>query len=172
MPYQRHLRRDHAPIDRLARAISDIDRHLEQLRRADKPVPLGAYRARRILKAAQTRCHERTETHPSPSAARPDAMPKPHQARRDPVERYEALPGPSLAPAGPQDFGGCLRDGPETDLRFRKCECGSHAYEGTNMTYDWTGETTRRRNRLKMATAVLLSLAVVLGIPAAVAPFL
>lgn len=40
------------------------------------------------------------------------------------------------------------------------------------MTYDWTGETTRKRNRMKLATAILLSLVIVLGIPAAISPFL
>ena len=60
----------------------------------------------------------------------------------------------------------------EADLRFRRFTCGSHAYEGTTMAYDWTGETTRKRNRLKLATAVLLSLVIVLGIPAALSPFL
>ena len=39
------------------------------------------------------------------------------------------------------------------------------------MAYDWTGEATRKRNRVKLATALLLSLAIVLGIPAAIAPF-
>lgn len=40
------------------------------------------------------------------------------------------------------------------------------------MTYDWTGETTRKRNRMKLATAILLSLVIVLGIPATISPFL
>lgn len=40
------------------------------------------------------------------------------------------------------------------------------------MAYDWTGETTRKRSRLKLATAILLSLAIVLGIPAAFSPFI
>jgi hypothetical protein len=40
------------------------------------------------------------------------------------------------------------------------------------MTYDWTGETTRKRSRLKLAAAILLSLVIVLGIPAAIAPIL
>ncbi|EYR77909.1 hypothetical protein [Shinella sp. DD12] len=40
------------------------------------------------------------------------------------------------------------------------------------MAYDWTGETTRKRNRLKLATAIVLSLTIVLGIPAALSPFI
>lgn len=178
MPHQRLRRpfRDHAPADRLARAIDDIDRRIEEHRLADQPAPLSAYRARRILQDAYSRCRERAESRapaiPFPPAARPDVMPKPHRSRRDPVERYEALPGPHHPLAGSQDFRGCLAQTTEADLRFRKFKRGSHAYEGTTMAYDWTGETTRKRNRLKLATAVFLSLAIVLGIPAAVSPFL
>ncbi|AOF92482.1 hypothetical protein BSY16_4220 (plasmid) [Sinorhizobium sp. RAC02] len=40
------------------------------------------------------------------------------------------------------------------------------------MAYDWTGEATRRKSRLKLASAVLLSLAVVVGVPAVVVGFL
>jgi hypothetical protein len=40
------------------------------------------------------------------------------------------------------------------------------------MAYDWTGETTRKRNRMKLATTIVLSLVIVLGIPAALTPFL
>ncbi|MGJ7043789.1 hypothetical protein J2Y63_007080 [Shinella sp. BE166] len=40
------------------------------------------------------------------------------------------------------------------------------------MTYDWTGETTRKRNRLKLAMSIVLSLTIVLGIPAALSPFM
>jgi len=50
--------------------------------------------------------------------------------------------------------------------------CSAHAYEGTEMTYDWTGDVTRKRNRLRLASAVLLSVLIVLGIPAAILPFL
>lgn len=99
MPSQRFRgpAREHAPADRLARAITDIDKQLEQIRLADEPVPLGAYRARKILKEAHARCREPASCAPLSSAqqaARTDAMPKPHRPRRDPVERYEALPGP------------------------------------------------------------------------------
>lgn len=38
------------------------------------------------------------------------------------------------------------------------------------MAYDWTGETTRKRNRVKLATAVLLSLVIALGIPVVISP--
>jgi hypothetical protein len=177
MPLQpsRRTLRDHAPADRLARAIADIQARIEQIRRAGQPAPLSAYRARRILEAAQARCRERGETrshtHSFPHAARPDAMPKPHRSRRDPVERHEALPGLPHPPSRLQDLRGCLPSPPRTDLRFRKCKSGLTAYEGTTMAYDWTGEATRKRNRVKLATALLLSLAIVLGIPAAIAPF-
>ncbi len=40
------------------------------------------------------------------------------------------------------------------------------------MAYDWTGETARKRNRLKLAKAVVLSLVIVLGVPAALTPFM
>jgi hypothetical protein len=178
MPFQpsRRIPRDHAPADRLARAIADIEARIEQLRRAGQPAPLSAYRARRILEEAHARCRERGEARtqsPSfPYAARPDAMPKPHRSRRDPVERYEALPGPPPLPSRLQDLRGCLPPPPRTDLRFRKCESGLPAYEGTTMAYDWTGEATRKRNRVKLAATLLLSLAIMLGIPAAIAPFL
>jgi len=176
MPHQRLRRpfRDHAPADRLTRAIRDIDRQIEAHRLADEPAPLSAYRARLILKEAHARCRERVESRapfvPFLQAARPDVMPKPHRSRRDPVERYEALPGPHHSLAEGQET--CLVPASEADLRFRRFTCGSHAYEGTTMAYDWTGETTRKRNRLKLATAVLLSLVIVLGIPAALSPFL
>ena len=176
MPYQpfRRPSREHVPADRLARAISDIDKQLEQLRLADAPTPLSAYRARSILKEAHARCRERAEARTPPlspaQAARSDAMPKPHRSRRGPVERHEALPGPPHPPSETQDFRGCLERTQGTDLRSRKCDCGTPAYEGTNMAYDWTGETTRKRNRVKLATAVLLSLVIALGIPVVISP--
>lgn len=40
------------------------------------------------------------------------------------------------------------------------------------MAYDWTGDVTRKRNRLRLASAVFLSVLIVLGIPAAILPFL
>ena len=40
------------------------------------------------------------------------------------------------------------------------------------MAYDWTGDVTRKRNRVRLASAVLLSALVVFGIPAAILPFL
>lgn len=40
------------------------------------------------------------------------------------------------------------------------------------MAYDWTGETTRKRNRLKLAAAIVLSISIVLGMPAALSPFI
>ena len=61
---------------------------------------------------------------------------------------------------------------PRTDLRCRKSICGLHASEGTIMAYDWTGETTRKRNRLKLAAAIVLSISIVLGMPAALSPFI
>lgn len=177
MPYQRHGRvpRQHAPADRLARAIGDIDRRLEQLRLTDQPAPLSAYRARQILKEAYARCRERAEApteFPFGQAAPPDATPGPQRSRGNPAERHEALPDSRHLSLTPQDFGGCLERMPETDLRFRKCDCGSHDDEGIDMAYDWTGETRRKRNRVKLAAAILLSLAIVLGIPVAVSPFL
>lgn len=178
MPTQRphSLRRGYAPADRLARAISSIDQRLEHLRLTNQPLPLNTYRARRILQEAHARCREQGDPPASPSlreqTARTGVLPKPHRPRRDPVERYEALPGPLPAPSAGQDFRGCLEWSPEPDLRFRKCDCGAHAYEGKTMAYDWTGETTRKRNRVKLATAVFLSLAIVLGIPAVVTPLL
>ena len=44
---------------RLARAIKDIDSRLDWIHRHNQPVPLDAYRARRILHAALVRCRER-----------------------------------------------------------------------------------------------------------------
>jgi hypothetical protein len=40
------------------------------------------------------------------------------------------------------------------------------------MAYDWTGESTRKRNRLKLVSALILSLMIVIGLPLAITPFL
>jgi hypothetical protein len=178
MPH-RYLRRiapKYAPADDLARAIADLDKRLEQIRLVDEPIPFDAYRARRILREAHARCFKRvgprTPILSNLPAARIALMPRSNRSRRDPVERYEALPGFPYPPPEPQDLAGCLTPMPRTDLRYRKSICGLHAYEGTTMAYDWTGETTRKRNRLKLATAIVLSLSIVLGIPAALLPFI
>lgn len=178
MPH-RYLRRiapKHAPADDLARAIADIDKRLEQIRLANEPIPFDAYRARRILREAHARSSKRVgpriPTLSHPPAAQVALIPRSDRPRRDPVERYEALPGFPYSPSEPQDLTGCLAPMPRTDLRCRKSVCGLHAYEGTTMAYDWTGETTRKRNRLKLATAIVLSLSIVLGIPAALSPFI
>lgn len=175
MPNQRlrRLVRNDISADFLLRAIRDIDTKLEQHRLTDEPAPFSIYRARRMLKEAHARCRERAETLPHQTfqrgqAARPDAMPKPHRSRRGPVERYEALPGVPTSRSLTQELTGCKEIEVETNSS-RKSECGSHADEGTDMTYDWTGETTRKRNRLKLAAAILL---IVLGVPAALTPFL
>lgn len=55
---------DPTPTERLARAIHDIDRKLETFRRHGQPVPLSAYRARRILQDALARCRERSTIPP------------------------------------------------------------------------------------------------------------
>jgi len=174
--YLRRIAPKHAPADDLARAIADLDERLEQIRRANEPIPFDAYRARRILREAHARCSKRVGPRipilSNTRAARIALVPRPDRSRRDPVERYEALPGFLYPPSDPQDLTGCLTPMPRTDLRFRKSICGLHAYEGTTMTYDWTGETTRKRNRLKLATAIVLSLTIVLGIPAALSPFI
>ncbi|MXN48567.1 hypothetical protein GR138_25470 [Shinella kummerowiae] len=175
----RHSRRfalKHAPADDLARAIGDIDKRLEQLRLANEAIPFDAYRARQILKEAHARCCEHTGTRISKfsniRAARIDLMPRSDQSRRDPVERYESLPGFPYPPPRAQDLTGCVAPVPKTDLRFRESQCGLHAYEGTTMAYDWTGETTRKRTRVKLVAAIVLSLAIVLGVPAALSPFI
>jgi hypothetical protein len=174
--YLRHIARKHAPADDLARAIADIDKRLEQIRRANEPIPFDAYRARRILREAHARCSKRVGPRipilSNTRAVRIALIPRSDRSRSDPVERYEALPGLPYPPSEPQDLTGCLAPMPRTDLRCRKSICGLHAYEGTTMAYDWTGETTRKRNRLKLATAIVLSLTIVLGIPAALSPFI
>jgi hypothetical protein len=53
------LTNDLTPAQRLARAIKDIDSRLDWIHRHNQPVPLDAYRARRILYAALVRCRER-----------------------------------------------------------------------------------------------------------------
>lgn len=165
-----------SPAEFLARAIGDIELQLELLRRADSPAPLNAYRARGILKEAYARCTERAgtrATNPADiQAARIDTPPRPYRSRRDPVERYEALPGLPYPLSRPQDLTGCLASAPRTDLRFRESHCGLHAYEGTTMAYDWSGEKTRKRNRFKLATAIVFSIAIVVGVPAALSPFI
>ena len=40
------------------------------------------------------------------------------------------------------------------------------------MAYDWTGETTRKRNRHRLLAAFGICAAIVVGIPAAVIPLL
>ena len=53
---------DPTPAERLTRAINDIDNGLKSVRLHDQPVPLNAYRARRILMKALARCCGRTGT--------------------------------------------------------------------------------------------------------------
>lgn len=62
MPMQttQRLTNDPTPTQRLARAIKDIDRRLDWVHLNNQPVPLNAYRARRILHEALARCRERT----------------------------------------------------------------------------------------------------------------
>jgi len=152
MLYQRlrHLLRDHADADRLARAIREIDRQIDQTRLAREPVPFSAYRARRILKEAHARCLERVDTTigeaRSQQAARPDALPKPHRSRRDPVELYEALPGPHYSCPAPQNVEDRSRPAAAT------------------RGYDRAGEKAHKNNRLKLAAALLVSLAVTLSV--------
>jgi hypothetical protein len=153
MTMSNQLRRplpDHAPAERLARAIREIDRQIEQTRLAREPAPLSAYRARGILRKAHARCKALAETHipqaPCQPAVRPDVLPKPHRSRRDPVERYEALPGPHHPLPAWQDVED--RTGPAAPAR----------------AYNWTGERARKENRLKLAVALLLGLAVALSV--------
>lgn len=178
MPYEHPARaaRRRTTADLLARAIADIDRRLEQHRMANEPAPFSAYRARRILKKAQTgKLHDAgilIAACANEQAAQPDAVTKPQRDRRGPVERCEALPGSHEPQLGGLIFRACLTRRPTTNLRRREYGRGSHAYEGTTMAYDWTGETTRKRNRAKLATALLLTLAIVVGIPAVISPFI
>ncbi len=62
MPMQtlHRLANNPTPAQRLARAIKDIDSRLDFIRRHNQPVPLNAYRARRILHEALARCRERS----------------------------------------------------------------------------------------------------------------
>nr|WP_298093971.1 hypothetical protein [uncultured Shinella sp.] len=147
------------PIERLARAIRNIDDRLEQASSTSQPVPLSAYRARRILQEALHRCRE------TGNAAQTAA----HRLRRGSLEpRETANP---LIERGPQVFRACGDPLLETDLPARECYRDMHAYEGKSMAYDWTGEATRKRNRLKLASLLFLSLVMVV-VPMAVAPLL
>lgn len=60
--YSGRVARKHAPADDLARAIANIDKRLEQIRRANEPIPFDAYRARRILREAHARCSPHPDT--------------------------------------------------------------------------------------------------------------
>lgn len=147
---------DLAPAERLARAIRNIDKRLEQQRAGNQPISLSAHRARRILQDALARCRE-------PGIEAHGKMPD---------RRTGTLAAPFSAESEPLEFWGCSRPPRTADLRSREWDRGMHAYEGKRMAYDWTGEATRKRNRLKLASAVLLSLAIIVGIPAALVPFL
>lgn len=178
MPMQRFRRApgESAPSgDDLARAIRNIDKRLDLVRVRNQPVPMKLYRARRILHEAQQRCREPAalSSLPFDSSAHAGAPSKTHRPRRGPVERHEALPGlPRIERLDePQDFTGCLLWSKRTGSPLREWNRDVHAYERKSMAYDWTGEATRKRNRLKLASAVLLSIGIVLGIPAALAPF-
>jgi hypothetical protein len=112
MPMQcsRHPARDLAPAQRLKRAIRNIDKRLEEIRRSNQPIPMSTYRARRILVDALARCEtsgadERSALFTS-ATVRTDAEFRTRRSYRGLVERYEALPGLSL-PASP-DFTGCV----------------------------------------------------------------
>ena len=56
---------DQTPAERLSRAIRDIERKLETVHARNQPLPLSADRARRILRDALARCHERNGIPPS-----------------------------------------------------------------------------------------------------------
>ena len=176
MSYQRlRIPGEGAAADSLARAIRKIDRTIELHRLAGEPAPLGAYRARRILAEAHLSCQDGPSAQVSglscTPAAPPDALTV-YRAGRDPVERHEALPGPQRIQAEPEDFGCYDNRNAEGGLCLREDDRSLHAHEGTGMTYDWTGQATRKRNPRKLAMAMLLSAAVVLGIPAVVSRFL
>ena len=176
MQCSRRPARELEPAERLKRAIRTIDKRLEQTRRADQPIPMNVHRARGILLNALARCErpdadQRSALFTS-DIVRPDAEFRPRRSYRGPVERYEALPGLRSPLPEPQDFTGCVVHAPATNSRARESVCDLHAYERTRMAYDWTGEATRRKSRLKLASAVLLSLAVVVGVPAVVVGFL
>ena len=145
------------PTERLARAIRNIDKRLEQARSTGQPAPLSAYRARRILQDALHRCRE------TGNAGHTAA----HRLCRGSQE-----PRDTHFPEEPKDFRGC-RDVPfKTDLPARECNRDTRAYEGKSMAYDWTGESTRKRNRLKRVSALFLSLVIVVALPLAFTPFL
>ncbi|WP_313530828.1 hypothetical protein [Shinella sp.] len=145
------------PTERLARALRNIDKHLEQARSTGQPAPLSAYRARRILHDALHRCRE------TGNAYRTAA----HRLHRSAPE-----PNETGFPEEPGDLRGC-RDAPfRTDLPARECNRDTRAYEGKSMAYDWTGESTRKRNRLRLASALFVSLIIVVALPMTVTPFL
>lgn len=145
------------PTERLVRAIRNIDKHLEQARSAGQPVPLSAYRARRILQDALNRCRE------TGNASRTAAY-RLHSSTPEPLETgFLQEPG---------DLRGC-RDAPfRTDLPARECNRDTRAYEGKSMAYDWTVESNRKRNRLRLASVLFVSLIIVVAVPMAVTPFL
>lgn len=145
------------PTERLIRAIRNIDKRLERARSAGQPVPLSAYRARRILQDALHRCRE------TGNASRTAA----HHLHRSPPEPLE-----TGFLQEPRDLRGCRGVPFKTDLPARECNRDTRAYEGKSMAYDWTGESTRKRNRLKLASALFLSLVVVVAVPMAITPFL
>jgi hypothetical protein len=93
------------------------------------------------------------------------------RSRGDPVERNEGLPGPSF-PLKTQDFAGCPANALAAVSTRRTCDLRLACYEGTTMAYDWTGDATRKRNRQKLGYAILLSAVIILGVPAAIGPFL
>ncbi len=144
------------PTERLARAIRNIDKRLEQARSSGQPVPFSTYRARRILQNALHRCRE------TGNAGRTAA----HRLCRGSLEPRE-----THFPEEPKDFRGCRDVLLQTDLPACECNRDTRAYEGKSMAYDWTGESTRKRNRLKLASALFLSLVVVVALPLAVTPF-
>lgn len=165
MPMQRlrHPLPELAPTERLARAISNIDKRLDEAHRGGQPTPLSAHRARRILQNALQRCRE------PGIAAQADAAGKQQRPNKAPLPRNADF---SAWRIPPQDFRGCRPAEMRTDLPPREVHRELHAYEGKSMAYDWTGEATRKRTRLKLASALLLSLAILVAIPAAIVPFL
>ena len=144
------------PTERLARAIRNIDKRLEQARSTGQPAPFNAYRARRILQDALHRCGE-------PENASSKAA---HRLCQGSLEARE-----THFQQEPKDFGGCRDALLETDLPARGCYRDTRAYEGKSMAYDWTGESTRKRNRLKLISTLFLSLVIAVALPMAVTPF-
>lgn len=139
------------PTERLARAIRNIDKRLEQARGNGQTIPFCAYRARRILQDALNRCGETGNAGQTAE----------HRLCRS-----------AHVPEEPKDFRGCRNAPLQTDLPARECNRDTHAYEGKSMAYDWTGESTRKRNRLKLVSALILSLMIVVGLPLAITPLL